>query len=211
MAYSVRFDHSRRIHARSRRGRHWGVLGAAALAAAISCLALTGARHAAASAHALTGPVIHILGAAHPPGLNPYIVTIRAGGSVTFANDAGDGSVHSVVAEDGSFTSPPLRPGQQWTMSLTQQGTHIYHDPTAFSRIVGLIVVVPASTQLLPTAAPGAQATVIAQAYASRTAGNAGASASSGGTTLWIVVIVVLIGIAGGAAFLYRKRQGKGA
>lgn len=88
---------------------------AGALAAAAALLALPAAATAAT--------VTISIGAS---GFSPSIVTIDHGDGVTWHN--GDKTNHQVVADDGSFASPILRPGQSWTATLTTAGTFRYHD-----------------------------------------------------------------------------------
>lgn len=52
-------------------------------------------------------------------------VTIRPGDSVTWTND--DSLTHIVVADDGSFDSGQLDPGQNFTLAFDTAGTYTYH------------------------------------------------------------------------------------
>lgn len=160
----------------------------------------------AASLPAPTSPVVHIVGAAYPPGVNPNIVTVHIGDTITFENNTSPTAVHSLVAEDGSFTTPPLAPGQQWSTSFDQPGSHIYHDPTAYTQVVGVIIVVPSSVALQAPDQPGKAATVVAQANAMR-AGGQSASVAPSGLVPWLLVPVAL-GLGGLAYLLYRMRRG---
>ncbi len=58
--------------------------------------------------------------------VEPASVTIQAGESVTFHNrDAMPGG-HTIVAEDGSFRSPPLAKDQTWSHRFEAPGTHAF-------------------------------------------------------------------------------------
>jgi plastocyanin len=71
--------------------------------------------------------------------IEPAQVTIEAGGSVTFHNvDAMPGG-HTVVADDGSFESPPLEKDQKWSHAFESPGSHrirIKQHPNATGEIV---------------------------------------------------------------------------
>lgn len=55
----------------------------------------------------------------------PETVTISAGDTVTFVN--GDDTIHSVVADDGSFHSDGLDTGDKFTMTFAKAGKIAYH------------------------------------------------------------------------------------
>ncbi|MDP8911582.1 MAG: cupredoxin domain-containing protein [Actinomycetota bacterium] len=57
---------------------------------------------------------------------SPSSVTIESGGTVTWRNS--DTIRHQVVANNGSFVSPILRPGQTYTHRFRQAGRFDYHD-----------------------------------------------------------------------------------
>jgi plastocyanin len=60
-------------------------------------------------------------------GFSPSTLTVDNGDKVTFKNV--DKVDHQVVADNGSFASPILRPNQSWTTaSLTTAGTFGFHD-----------------------------------------------------------------------------------
>jgi plastocyanin len=88
--------------------------------AALSC-ALAGALALAAPGRAATVTVQIRSG-----GFTPASVGINHGDRVTWRNV--DKTDHQVVANDGSFASPILRPNQSWTRVLTTAGTFRYHD-----------------------------------------------------------------------------------
>jgi plastocyanin len=88
--------------------------------AALSC-ALAGALALAAVGRAASVTVQIRSG-----GFAPASVGIVHGDRVTWRNV--DNTDHQVVANDGSFASPILRPHQSWTRVLTTAGTFRYHD-----------------------------------------------------------------------------------
>ena len=55
----------------------------------------------------------------------PAEVTISVGDTVTFVN--GDDTIHSVVADDGSFHSDGLDTNDKFTMTFTKAGKIAYH------------------------------------------------------------------------------------
>src|SRR5581483_352203 len=59
-------------------------------------------------------------------GFSPGALTIDKGDRVTWRNV--DKVDHQVVADDGAFASPILRPNQSWTSTLGTAGTFRYHD-----------------------------------------------------------------------------------
>src|ERR671933_1426336 len=56
----------------------------------------------------------------------PSKVTIKTGDSVKWTNR--DTVNHQVVANNGAFVSPTLRPGQSFTFRFRASGTYHYHD-----------------------------------------------------------------------------------
>jgi plastocyanin len=62
-------------------------------------------------------------------GFTPSTFTVNRGDKVTWHN--ADKADHQVVADDGSFASPILKPGQSWTATLNTAGTFRYHDGLA--------------------------------------------------------------------------------
>jgi plastocyanin len=100
------------------------------LAGAIACVCLVapagGARAASYTVEIRSG------------GFSPGTLTIQHGDSVTW-HDA-DKVTHQVVADDGSFASPILRPGQSWSTTFDNAGTHRYHDGLA-PRLSGKLIV----------------------------------------------------------------------
>src|SRR5436190_17188766 len=59
-------------------------------------------------------------------GFSPGSVTIAFGDSVTWTNR--DTTNHQVVADNGSFASPILKPNQSYTFTFKTAGRFTYHD-----------------------------------------------------------------------------------
>jgi plastocyanin len=73
-----------------------------------------------------------------PGSFNPRVLQILAGNTVTWINY--DESVHTVTADDESFDSGDIKPGQSFSVVVTTPGDHPYHckyDPS----MVGLLKV----------------------------------------------------------------------
>jgi plastocyanin len=61
-----------------------------------------------------------------PDGFSPATRTIQTGDSIRWRND--DTVNHQVVADNGHFASPILRPRQSWTRTFNTSGTFRYRD-----------------------------------------------------------------------------------
>jgi plastocyanin len=59
--------------------------------------------------------------------LEPANVTIQAGESVTFHNQDRMPGGHTIVADDGGFSSPPLEQDGSWSQTFESPGAHSYH------------------------------------------------------------------------------------
>jgi len=57
---------------------------------------------------------------------SPSNVTVNFGDTVTWTN--GDKADHQVVADNGSFASPTLKPNATWSYTFKAAGTYAYHD-----------------------------------------------------------------------------------
>jgi plastocyanin len=71
--------------------------------------------------------------------LEPAELTVAAGKSVSFVNEDEMPGGHTLVADDGSFESPPLKKGETWSHVFAKPGTYGYsikQHPTAKGRIV---------------------------------------------------------------------------
>jgi plastocyanin len=74
-----------------------------------------------ASAAGDPGPQVEIRGFQFAP----TTVEVKAGDTVTWVND--DEEIHSIVANQGSFTSPGLDAAQRYSTRFEQPGTYEYH------------------------------------------------------------------------------------
>jgi plastocyanin len=115
-------------------------------------------------------------------GFRPGSVGIAGGDSVTWRN--GDRVNHQVVADNGAFASPILRPGQSFTFTFRAAGTYRYRDalepaergvvrvsgppPSVSLGATAPILVHGGETHLQGTVSaqrPGEQVTILAQPY----------------------------------------------
>jgi len=55
----------------------------------------------------------------------PESLNVSVGGSVTWLNS--DGAVHTIVADDGSFSSGVLNDGDSYSFTFNSPGTVSYH------------------------------------------------------------------------------------
>jgi plastocyanin len=62
-------------------------------------------------------------------GFTPASQTITAGDTITWHN--ADTAQHQVVADDGSFASPQLKPDQTYSFTFQKSGSFAYHDADA--------------------------------------------------------------------------------
>jgi plastocyanin len=83
-------------------------------------------------------------------GFSPASSKITVGDTVTFRN--ADTRNHQVVADDGSFASPVLSPGQTYSVSFAKAGTFGFHDGLR-AALKGSVVVNGPPTQLSISAA----------------------------------------------------------
>src|SRR4029079_15910189 len=60
-------------------------------------------------------------------GFTPVSTTISVGDTVTWHN--ADSANHQVVANDGSFASPVLKPTESFSFTFQKEGKVNYHDP----------------------------------------------------------------------------------
>src|SRR5947208_17000739 len=75
-------------------------------------------------------------------GFTPAATTISVGDSVTWKN--ADTVNHQVVANDGSFASAVLKPGDSFTQTFSTSGKVSYHDALFTSRKGSVTVHAPA-------------------------------------------------------------------
>jgi plastocyanin len=112
---------------------------------------------------------VQISGPLQPPGFSPALLTIHVNDYVVFINQSSPAATYAIAADDGSFTSPPIAPGKQWTVALNNPGEYEYHATSSPKRMLGEILVAANSISLLPTAAPEISATAIAMIEAGKT------------------------------------------
>ncbi len=93
------------------------------------------------------GTVIMPVGVGSNEALNflPASITVVIGqnNTVTFVNN--DQAPHTVTADDGSFNSGNLNPGDNWTHTFTTPGTFHYHCAYHFW-MTGTVVVLASSS-----------------------------------------------------------------
>lgn len=92
---------------------------------------------AAAGAITRTSQTVQIV----KSGFTPSSTTINVGDSVTWKN--ADTVNHQVVANDGSFASPVLKPTESFTQAFPKSGKVSYHDSLFTSRNGTVIVNAP--------------------------------------------------------------------
>jgi plastocyanin len=80
-------------------------------------------------------------------GFTPNSTTITVGDSVTWRN--ADAVNHQVVANDGSFASPVLRPGDSFSQTFSKAEKVSYHDSLFTSRKGSVTVNAPAANVTL--------------------------------------------------------------
>lgn len=85
-------------------------------------------------------------------GFTPASATISSGDTVTWKN--ADSVDHQVVANDGSFASPVLKPGESFSETYSKAGTFRYHDALATTRKGTITVKAPAASVTLSAASP---------------------------------------------------------
>ena len=56
---------------------------------------------------------------------SPRIVRVPVGGEVSWGNEGR--SIHNVVADDGSFESPTLNPGDEYEHEFDEPGAYFFH------------------------------------------------------------------------------------
>lgn len=83
-------------------------------------------------------------------GFTPSSITIAVNDSVTWHN--ADSVGHQVVANDGSFASPVLRPGETYTYTFPKAAKLVYHDSFASSKRGTVTVKAPPASVTLAAA-----------------------------------------------------------
>ena len=84
-------------------------------------------------------------------GFTPSATTINVSDSVTWKN--ADIVNHQVVANDGSFASPVLKPGESYSQTFAKSGKVSYHDSLFTSRKGTVTVTAPAASLTLQAGA----------------------------------------------------------
>jgi plastocyanin len=84
-------------------------------------------------------------------GFTPTATTITVGDTVTWHN--ADTANHQVVANDGSFASPVLKPDESFSFTFQKAGKVNYHDALATSHRGSVTVSAPAASVTLSAAA----------------------------------------------------------
>lgn len=56
---------------------------------------------------------------------NPNSLTVKVGTTVTWVNK--DSTTHTVISDNGAFTSGDLSPGSNYTYTFNNTGTYPYH------------------------------------------------------------------------------------
>src|SRR5580765_1010179 len=59
-------------------------------------------------------------------GFQPSPLTVSSGDAVQWTD--GTGALRQIVADEGSFASPILKPGQDFSFTFRTAGTYAYHD-----------------------------------------------------------------------------------
>jgi plastocyanin len=71
--------------------------------------------------------------------VDPAELKIKAGDTVVFHNMQEMPGGHTVVADDGSFESPPLAKDEQWKHTFEKPGTygiHVKQHPMAKGKVI---------------------------------------------------------------------------
>jgi plastocyanin len=84
-------------------------------------------------------------------GFTPTATTITVGDTVTWHN--ADSANHQVVANDGSFASPVLKPTETYSFTFQKAGKVNYHDALATGNRGSVTVSAPAANVTLDSAA----------------------------------------------------------
>ncbi len=176
----------------------------------LAVLAVPGAIRAATPA-----PNISISDGAYAPAT----LTIAQHDAVFWKNDGS--AKHTVTADDGSFDSGPLNPGDAFGNVFDVAGTFAYHDTTSGSRLKGTITVTPVAATSVPTGptppagtlppnfhTPVPAPTDSSAATPGPTSPPAGVGAggsANGGAVLGALLVLVVIGAV--AVTMFRRRR----
>jgi plastocyanin len=83
-------------------------------------------------------------------GFTPAATTVAVGDSVAWHN--ADNANHQVVANNGTFASPVLKPGDTFTQTFNSAGRTAYHDSLATKHTGSVTVTAPAANVTLTAA-----------------------------------------------------------
>lgn len=75
-------------------------------------------------------------------GVVPDHLTLEVGGTVHFTNANSSANPCTVVADDDSFESPPLKRGEGWHHTFKKAGSYGFH-VKEMATVRGVILVVP--------------------------------------------------------------------
>jgi hypothetical protein len=126
---------------------------------------------------------------------SPATLTVDTGTTVTWVNKGN--APHTVTADDGSFDSKTLQPGQSFSQTFRSPGTFAYH--CEIHREMKASVTVSGGGSTTAAGATTQPSTVAQQTSPQQT--------SSGGSWLPTVLIIALIVvIAGALGWLLRRR-----
>ena len=62
------------------------------------------------------------------------MITVTSGDTVTFVNKDQMSGGHTIVADDGTFSSPPLGKDESWSHTFNAVGDHGYSTCSCWSR-----------------------------------------------------------------------------
>ena len=113
-----------------------------------------------------------------PAGFSPDTRTIQTGDSIRWRND--DTVNHQVVADNGHFASPVLRPGQTYTREFNTAGTYRYRDALEPAERGTVVVRGPA-----PTVSIGASAGTVFYGAGIRLGGVISSGAANATVEIW--------------------------
>jgi plastocyanin len=139
-------------------------------AAAVLALAVTGASQPASTA---TKAV-----AIKAAGFQPATVTIATGDAVKWTNR--DTKTHQIVANNGSFASPVIKPGNGYTHVFKAAGTFRYHD-ALHPALTGKVVVKGPP----PAVTIGAAAPILTYGQSTHISGAVSSGRSGETVTIW--------------------------
>lgn len=110
---------------------------------------------------------VAITGSAQPPGFSPAFVTVHLYDTVVFVNQSVPAASYALTSDDGSFASPIIAHGSQWSVTLNTLGPHAYRIAGS-SAAIGELFVVANTVPLLPTPVPAVQGIVSAAVMAGK-------------------------------------------